>query len=270
MPKLPQRKILVVIPTCRSAPIKTLVEHKTRYPTVVLVDRKADRNQIREWVNDTWDGSKNKPQVIWGKEGPGPQSAECYRVAYKMGFKYFFRFDDDIQEKFFINKDKEVVSLDTAIGFAYKAAQELGTSLTGFSNTSRTDWLGNGFGVTYGQVHGGSQLGLAMKDPSPVVDESLPAYVDIWRTLAHRQRDGAVGRVKFIGLDRTESLRNSSILKSPKLVEECKERILSEFPDLISCKGERVLDGGKQVIPNWRMKPDQGYYQKRKEIQCGT
>lgn len=268
--KSKSKNIVVVIPTCRSAPIKTLVEHQTKYPVVVLVDRKSSRGKIQKWVDQIWGNKNNKPKVVWGKRGPGPQSAECYRVAHELGYEYFFRFDDDIQKNFFVNMSKEFTPLDTAIDLVYEAAKELGTSLTGFSNTSRTDWLCDSIGVTYGQIHGGAQLGRAMEDPSLVVDESMPAYVDVWRTLAHRRLDGAVGRVKSIGLDRTESLRGSSILKTPELVEECKSRILEEFPGMVRCDKVKEHDGGRQVVPNWQMRPDPGYYQKRKEVKCDT
>ena len=106
---------------------------------------------------------------------------------------------------------------------------------------------------TYGLIHGGASMGLAVPDPEQFLDPALPAYDDVYRSAAHRKRDGGVGRVTWIGLDKRESLRETSVPKSPELIAECKRIILGAFPNMVTCYGERVLDNGQQIIPNWRM-----------------
>jgi len=61
--------------------------------------------------------------------------------------------------------------------------------------------------------------------------------------------------VRYIGLDRRESLRDTTVLKTSKKVSRARKMILEKFPDMVSCSGTRIEDGGRQVIPNWKMKP---------------
>lgn len=244
---------IVVIPSKRPAPIKTLQSYKTRRRILVLSDPDV-YEQHRQFFYDGDMGGNI--QVVQGVKGSIPQALEVYRQAAKHGFKYFFRLDDDLQEKFFVDVFGGFPSLDEAIDEARKCIDVTKTSLAGFMNTSRLDWLNplKEYKRTFGLIHGGASIGLATLTPEHFLDPRLPAYDDVYRSAAHRLRDGAVGRVSWIGLDKRESLRDTTVPKSPELIAECKRIILGTFPDMVSCNGERVLDGGRQVIPNWRMK----------------
>jgi hypothetical protein len=243
--------VLIVIPSRRPPPIKTIQS----FPSVLMkhVVIISDPTMFTKHMN--WLESMGYPSHVsgWpGKVGMIPQSAECYRVAFKLKYKYYFRMDDDLHPKTFVTHTG-IVDVLPAILAARRCAAQLGTSLNGFVNTARRDWLGEGYKKSYGLIHGGAHLCIAAEDPSEFIDEKLPAYEDVYRSAAHRLKDGAVGRVSFIGLDKRESLRDSSMNKSPSVIKKSKEIILKKFPGMVTCNGTRVLDDGRQEIPNWRM-----------------
>lgn len=240
---------VVVIPSKREPPIRTLISYPTARRVILISDpRMIHRHQ--EWL--TTAGLDNV-EVVEGKIGMIPQSAMCYRVAARAGFDYYFRMDDDLTPKFFVS-DVGFPTLNEVIAYSRTCAELLKVSLAGFANTSRLDWLGYGYETTYGLIHGGAHLARSTEDPSEFIDETLEAYEDVYRSAAHRIKDGAVGRVSFIGLDKTKSLRGSSMNKSAEIIERAKKIILSKFPQAVTCNGQRILDGGRQIIPNWRLK----------------
>lgn len=205
--------------------------------------------QHKEWVAKE---GRHNITVVEGKIGMIHQSMECYRAAHRFGAKYYFRLDDDLYPKFFV-EDDGYTELENAMIAARICAGVLNVSLAGFVNTSRVDWLGTDFRRSYGLITGGACLALASLTPENFLDEQLPAYEDVYRSAAHRERDGAVGRVSFIGVNKIKALRGSSMNKSPEVIAIAKDIILQRFPRTVTCKGERVLDGGRQTIPNWRL-----------------
>lgn len=242
----------LVIPSKREPPIKSLEAFRVpKGMEVIVIADPAVFGQHQRYI-DAIGGKKQGMKVVKGAIGMIPQSAQCYIQAAKAGYEYYFRIDDDLHPRTFVTKNG-IVSLEKAIIAARECAKKLGTSLNGFCNTSRKDWLGEGFSRSYGLIHGGAHLCIAVKDPKKYIDLKLPAYEDVYRSAAHRYEDGAVGRVMFIGLDKRESLRDSSMSKTPAVQERAKKIILSKFPGMVTCTGYRTVDGGRQTIPNWRL-----------------
>lgn len=240
---------VIVIPSKRTPPLKTISSYPTTRPIILISDPDI-QGAHEKWVEEN---NFTNISVVSGKKGMCKQSAMCYRVAARAGYDYYFRMDDDLTPKFFVS-DVGFPTLNEVIVYARTCAELLKVSLAGFANTSRLDWLGYGYETTYGLIHGGAHLARSTEDPSEFIDETLEAYEDVYRSAAHRIKDGAVGRVSFIGLDKTKSLRGSSMNKSPEVIERAKKIILSKFPQAVTCNGVRVLDGGNQIIPNWRLK----------------
>lgn len=243
---------MIVIPSRREPPLATLMA----FPELRLVPVTVISDPRKVAIHTAWLAAEGFTNVtcVEGRVGMIPQSAQCYRVAHRADCRYFFRMDDDLHPKFFVSRTKKVFynPLD-AVHFARKCANQLGTTLNGFVNSSVRIWLGEGYKRSYGLIHGGAHLCISAEDPSPWINEDLPAYEDVYRSAAHRRHDGAVGRVAFIGLDKRETLRDSSMSKTPDVVERAKQIILGEFGDIVTCKGQRILDDGRQVIPNWRL-----------------
>jgi hypothetical protein len=185
-----------------------------------------------------------------GKPGLIPQVMECYRWARKLGYKYFFRLDDDLSPKTFIRRDRSHPNLTQVITWARKCITKTETSLAGFGNTSRIDWLGKGYGRSYALVHGGAQICEALDlTKFEAVDPKLPRYEDVYRSLSHRLRDGAVGRVKFVGLDKRSS-QQAAVGGSVAEVSQKKRRkairiIEKAFaPEFVRYLGEKEMKGG--------------------------
>jgi hypothetical protein len=246
---------VICIPTKRPPPIQSLVSYPPGdYSVLVVADPEVFEAHWNEYHSR---GINEKMQVVMGKWGLGAQCAECYRTAAKHGFAYFFKMDDDLPPDTFVHKDPRVhLSLPEVIEIARECIDVTSTSLAGFVNSSRRDWLGDGFGRTYGLIHGGGNLGISAEDPSPFMDERLVRGEDIYRTCAHRARDGAVGRVKFIGFNKRGSTIKQSVASkiTQQQFDESKEIILSRWEGMVTCTGTREIHNGQVTIPNWRMK----------------
>jgi len=240
---------IIVVPSKREPPIRTLLSFPTEHKVILISDPKMIHRH-REWV--TQERMENV-MVMPGEVGMIPQSSLCYSISHQAGFKYYFRMDDDLHEKMFIHKSGRICLLEEVMYEARQCAEVTGLSLCGFQNTSIRIWMGDGYKRSYGLIHGGAHLAQSCEDRWKYLDPELPAYEDVFRSAAHREQDGAVGRVAFIGLDKRSTLRASSMSKTPEVIAKAKEIILSRFPDSVTCDGERVLDDGMQVIPNWRL-----------------
>lgn len=241
---------LVVIPTRRTPPIKTIENYSSdRFPFLLVADPSTFAALNDAYVDHPY------ISVSLGKQGLIPQVLELYKQTALRGYKYFFRLDDDLQKNYFVDYVGRRPSLDEVILLARQCLDVTNTTLAGFANTSRTDWLGmpGEFKRSSGLIHGGAQICIASETPEQFLDPRLPRYEDVYRSASHRKLNGAVGRVSWIGLDKRESLRDSVASKTPEEIELAKEIILGAFPGMVTCKGTRTLDGGRQVIPNWRL-----------------
>jgi hypothetical protein len=245
------RDVVLVIPTKRLPPVHTIESLgvpkgvKTIiicHPSVFAAHRKYYRRHPLG----------NQVYVKLGVDGWAPQVMECYRQARKFGAKYYFRLDDDLGPKTFLLKDRSHPSLKQVMRWARECMDECEVSLVGFQNTSRLDWLGEGYGRSYALVTGAIQLCRAYK-PEQMMNRKLERYEDVWRSLAHRRRDGAVGRVRFVGIDKKSAHGNSMINISEKQRKRAIRRIVNEFPDFITYLGDKKDSHGTKY-PHFRFK----------------
>lgn len=247
-------EIIICIPTKRPPPVKTIESYPTEEFATIIV---ADPDVYHAHLAYRYDHYDFKISVIPGVKGLGAQCAACYRAAHTAGYPLFFKMDDDLPPKTFIESGGSYPGVDWVIAMARECLSVTRTSLAGFCNTSRRDWLGEGFTRTYGLIHGGGNLGISAEDPSPFMDERLVRGEDVYRTCAHRARDGAVGRVKFIGFDKSLSTAvagHTSTEQDQAKLDASKDIILAKFPEMVTCTGTRTINNGKFVIPNWRMR----------------
>lgn len=238
---------LIVIPSKRKPPLRTIDSYHSDRPLLIL----ADPDVVSE--HSLYYADRPNVEVIEGVHGLIPQVLRIYSETYQRGYGYFFRLDDDLYPGFFVDIDRRTPDLEEVMVAARMCIDECRVSLAGFANTSRIDWLDIGMRRSSGLVHGGAQICMSSLTPEEFLDPRLPRYEDVYRSASHRKRDGAVGKVLWIGLNKAKSLRNSVASKTPEEIELAKEIILGKFPDMVSCIGTRTLDGGRQVIPNWKM-----------------
>jgi len=249
-------KTAVAVITNNMPPVKTFKSYGwPDYPTVIICDPAVHKFH-REFYKD--EIVYDFLEVTEGKKGLGSQMMELYAQPIDLfGADLVFRLDDDLPKGVFVEKYDYDLNLNDVIDEAEEAYKELGTSLVGFSNTSRTDWLGDGYKKTWGLITGAANLSITSKFPAKYMDPRLKRYDDVYRTLAHREADGAVGRVAQIGIDKAKC----SVNAAPRM-EDVKEEIdfiLNRFPGMATCEGTRKINSGTRVIPNWRMKRDKNY-----------
>jgi hypothetical protein len=64
-----------------------------------------------------------------------------------------------------------------------------------------------------------------------------------------------VGRVKWIGLDKSSSGGADSTIKKNAATNAREiQLILKRFPGMVTCDGTRSIKNGTEQIANWRMK----------------
>jgi hypothetical protein len=244
----------ICIPTKRPPPVQTLLSYCPPLDYTVIIIADPD---VEDAHRCYFEGVPNACKVVRGVKGMGAQSAECYVQAAIAGFPFFFRMDDDLAPKTFVRVD-DYPELDVVMHLARECLDATKTTHAGFCNTSRRDWLGEGYGRTYGLIHGGGNIATSAMDPTEFMDRTLVRGEDVYRTCAHRQRDGAVGRVKSIGFDKSKSTRtagNTSIVNvTQEQLDASRDLILAKFPGMVTCKGTRWINNGQNEIPNWRMK----------------
>lgn len=252
------RDVVLVIPTKRLPPVRTIENLgapkgvKTVIicdPSVFEVHRKYYRRHPLPVGSQLY--------IKLGVEGLVPQVMECYRQARKFDAKYFFRLDDDLGPKTFILKDRSHPSLKQVMRWARECMDECEVSLVGFQNTSRLDWLGEGYGRSYALVTGAIQLCRAYK-PELMIDPAQERYEDVYRSLSHRRRDGAIGRVRFVGVDKKSAHGDSTISITEKQRKRAIARIVAEFPDFVTYKGDKK-DSHGTMYPVFRYKRHAGF-----------
>jgi hypothetical protein len=129
--------------------------------------------------------------------------------------------------------------------------------LVGFSNSANRSWLGEGYTRTFGLIHGGAHLCKSSDTPERYLDHRIVRYEDVYRSCAHREEDGAVGRVSWIGVNKKESTSTAgrtSIVETNADRERDIKLILERFPDFVTCNGMREAYSGGPLIANWRFK----------------
>jgi hypothetical protein len=242
---------VMVIPSKRPAPIKTLENFSIAHHVMVISDPDVF-DQHREWI-----AGLNNPFIsnTMGRKGMVPQELLCCTLAKERGFEFYFKMDDDLQPRTFIGMEKGwFPSPEEAMFHTRMCAEQMGTDLNGFVNSSIRVWMSDGYNRSYGLVHGGSHLCRVTDEPERFVKPDLPSYIDVYKSAAYRMKDGAIGRVNFIGLEKRISQRDSVMGRTPEKIELAKKMILEEFGNIVTCTGTRTLDDGRQTIPNWRLK----------------
>lgn len=248
--------VVICIPTNRKPPVVTLASYKTAYPVIIVADPAVYMEHLDYYADSDPCGPL---KVAMGVKGMSAQVAECYRAAHRNGFPWYFRLDDDCGPKSFIHKDGRYPELDEVIGEARQAADVLKVSLVGFANTTNRYWLGEGYGRTYGLITGGFHLCHSSDHPEIFIDPTLPIYEDVWRSCSHRKHDGAVGRVKAIGVDKSSATFGTVVSRNAEAREESIRRILGAFPEFVTCTGTRTINGGRDTIANWRFRTHPGF-----------
>lgn len=240
---------VIVIPSARPAPIRTLQSYEITHPTIIVSDPDHYEQHFEFYKNE------KHIMVHKGKKGLIPQVMELYRIAHYQEFSYFFRLDDDLLPNTFVDVDRHVPTAMEALWFARQCIHHTRTTLAGFANTSRTDWLDSQYRYrrSAGLISGCVQICKASPNPEQFVNPDLPRYEDVYRSASHRRHSGAVGVAGWIGLDKRAPMKGSVAPKSNEITLKAQEIILKEFPDMVTCNGTRTLDAGQQIIPNWKM-----------------
>lgn len=234
--------ICICIPTRRPPPVQTLLNYTPPedFKVLLICDPEVEADHAQHYGDD------EQIQIITGSRGMGAQSAHCYRWAATFGYPIFFRMDDDLAPGTFIHKDGHYPNLEEAMMAAHICLKTLDVTLAGFVNTSNRHWLDEtGFRRTYGIIHGGANISYSSFQPEKYIDPTLPRCEDIYRTCAHRLQDvergndGCVGRVQFIGFDKSKSTGkrggNTSVIEiTREQILTTRQLIVDRFPQMIS------------------------------------
>jgi hypothetical protein len=181
------RDVVICIPTTRPPPVITLEHHDVDMFEVLIIADPKVYEQHREYYRG--DGPWT---VIKGAVGMVPQVAECYTQAHSAGYHWYFRADDDLGPKTFVNllARKTYVPLADAIRAAYDCLFETRTNLAGFENGTMT-WgrkIIQENRATYGLIHGGAHICCTTRNPSRYIDLSLHHFEDVYRSRRMRRR----------------------------------------------------------------------------------
>jgi hypothetical protein len=244
-------KLGVIILAKRRPPVLTINSFDIGPPVYVITD--PDVYQLH--VN-AYEGNIHDIHIVNGARGIGQQTAFAYEFAYKMGWDWWVRLDDDLPKNTFVDKFGIVDDMDYLIDELVTCVEETGTSFAGVANSTNKSWLKEGYSRTYGMIHGGFNIARPAPNGSFFTPLALPRNGDVWRSCAHRVIDGAVGRVQHIGFDKGPSTLNLTTIPDDQAsIDLARTMILDEFggPDrkMVTCDGYREI-GGKQ-FPNWRM-----------------
>jgi hypothetical protein len=238
--------ICVCIPTYRKPPITTLAHYNLGTMKLVIV---ADPSVFKEH-QQYYPGQDYL--IAMGKPGICAQVSRCYEVAAIAGFEWYFRLDDDLPPQVFMHKDGHKPNLPEVITACYECATQMNVSLAGVNNTVNRHWMGEGYTRTWGLITGGAHLCKSSLQPKQFIDETLTHYEDVWRSLAHRKADGAVGRVNHIGINKAMCTGSASMDNDPDRLRAIK-KICDAFPGMITCDSTKIVNGS-EVIANWKFR----------------
>jgi hypothetical protein len=225
------------------------------HPVILLCDPSVHDLHRKYYENTDYN-------VTLGATGIGPQLYLAYQMTWALGFTHWFKLDDDLAPKTFVHKESYYPGLAEVISLAQSCLTLTQTTHAGFGNGSNRFWMGKGFKRTYGLIHGGANIAIVSEHPSDFIDPELVRGGDVYRTCAHRARDGAVGRVEFVGFDKSKSTvvaGQTSVTATQEEIFASRDLILAKFPTMVTCEGTRFIDNGKKEIMNWRMKKDKAF-----------
>lgn len=234
--------VCICIPTYRKPPIATFENYPTtNFHKIIVADPSVYEHHLEFYRGCT---------IAKGAPGICAQVARCYSAAAEAGFPWYFRLDDDLPPKIFIHKEKGFIHIEEVITECYKCALETKTTLAGVQNSSNRYWMGEGYGRTYGLVTGGAHICHSSTTPEQFIDPTLTHYEDVYRSLSHRKRDGAVGRVRHIGIKKASCTDSARMDDSPDRAETIR-RICAAFPGMIECNGTKIVNQ-YDIIANWK------------------
>jgi len=175
------KEFAICIPSKRKPPFKTLENFQVPEGfEVFIISDPAFLAEHHEYY-----GKEKGIHVLKGGEGIGQQMWNTYLVAADAGFDHFVRLDDDLDVNTFVavkagsNRKVKYLSLEEAMYHLLTALRMTETTLVGFSNTSRLDWLGNGYKRTYGLIHSGACLSVSSNTPQLFMDRTLTKWGDV-------------------------------------------------------------------------------------------
>jgi len=237
---------IVIVPTKRPPPIRTFVHYRIPECPVLVV---ADPEVYDAHVNHNISG----PQltIIKGAYGLGAQMWECYKQAALHGYKWWFRLDDDLSPLTFIDLDRVYPNITEVVQYARWCVEVTDTTLAGFANTTNTHWLKDEYTRTWGLIAGLAVIACSALDPAPYIDRRIIRGEDVYRSCSHRVKDGAVGRVAFVGVDKSDATMDSSA--GDLLHAESRQIILDTFGSMVTCNGTRWIHNDTVEIPNWKL-----------------
>jgi hypothetical protein len=253
--------LLIIIPTKRKPPVKTLETYQpVKYPIVILADP-----SVYEEHQEYYRFSLAK--VIPGAVGMGAQSHLCYVTAHELGFDKFFRMDDDHVPGMFRACDLMTdaiyePSLDIIIHCANFCLKTLPVTLVGFQNKIGAAALSSGSGKcreTFTHISGGANLAVVI--PGMLDDKvlkTLQRNEDSYRTCFHRKRalNQKNGRVTHIGVSWSKCYgKNTSILCSQEELTASEDTVSRCFPDMLTYGPETLLDERGLTIRKRRYLP---------------
>jgi hypothetical protein len=250
-------EVIVIIPTRRPPPVLTLESYPPAPGQEVLLLADPD---FYEAHKAHYAGSSI--QVAKGVRGLGPQLHLAYGVAFTFGFRWWAKFDDDLPKGTFLHKEDFEPDLELLVLTLKACVVQTNTTHAGFANGANRYWMSEGYKRTYGLIHGGANIACSAADPDRFIDSRLHRGGDVYRTCAHRELDGAVGRVAFIGFDKgksTVTAGQTSVTATQEEIYFSRDLILQRFPDMVTCEGTRLIDGGAKEIMNWRMRKGKGH-----------
>lgn len=249
--------VCIVIPTKRPPPLKTLISFRDQFPEDVPIYLIVDPSLVkmhRHFIKRKRTWYPDNLEIVRGHSGLVPQIRFCYDFAREQGYQYAFRLDDDCESNFFVKRDRSNPPLTQVIKWARKCIDICEVSLVGFANTSRVDWLGRGLGRSYALVHGGAQMFETLQSDL-ILPKHIVCYEDIYRSCAHRQRDGAIGRVSFIGMNKIDGMKDTVNREGKAKWKKGMTQLLHDFPGFGSFHGEATDTG----IPRFRHRRHDGY-----------
>lgn len=235
------KDVVVIIPSKRPPPIKTLEEGTLVGATRVVV--LADPSVYG--LHSRYHGGE--ADVMLGGSCVGEQIWMAYRLAHKLGYKYWFKADDDLPKntfyaaKGFAGREKPgYISFCDAVSESVACAESLGVSHAGFANT--TAWLKNGYSRSKCVIHGGGNIARSCESPFMFIDRRLRRSGDVYRSCAHIQSDGHVGVIRHVGFNKQGSTASTTMPLDQASVESTKRLILERFSGVAEYVGGGLAD----------------------------
>lgn len=237
---------VVIIPTIRQPPVTTLEAFSTGdWPVIIQADPRVFPDHAQYY--------RESPHlVVIGGEGIANQLAAAYQSASSRGFPFWFKVDDDLPRKSFVDIEGKNPDLPEVLGYLRSCIRLTHTTHAGLSNTTRANWLTDKYSRSFALIHGGINIAASSQNPWKYIDPRIVRSGDVYRSCAHRRESLAVGRVGFIGVNKNLSTKECAIDITREQLDGDKEIILSQFADLLEFTGVKTHHGNMML--GWKFK----------------